>query len=313
MNSHRNPFTAQRVISLVLFAVVVAHCVSAQTQQQLCPGCYKDQVPFPGRYGVASSTDSRRLIKIKISSSWNIDQNGNGAGVTNPTIWNALNDQNAGSGTALWNNARDGSNTTSVFFQLDQVADPDIIIKLGDNPSGGCASTDVNKIPYVITLPSSARNWSPEKIALIVAHELGHAIGLAHAAGPDKIAPDCPASGVKSVMRGYTGACEPVATRIEATDIRAHNAQYQARGVLCRVAMNGGYATDPNEEPGGGDPPCENCDPPPPSCFVNSSIYISSDGRGCYYINYVEETICDGLHVSTTQYAWEVCTTGPPL
>lgn len=313
MNSQRNPFTIRRVISLVLFAGVAAYCVSAQTQQQLCPGCYKDQVPFPGRYGPASSTDPRRVIKIKVSSSWNIDQNGNATpGQTNPTIFNAFNDQNAGSGTAMWNNARDGSNTTSVYFQLDQVSDPDIIIKLGDNPSGGCASTDFNKIPYVMTLPSSARNWTPTQIALIVAHELGHTIGLTHAKKQtnDKYAPDCPESGVKSIMLGYTGACKPVATGIEATDIQAHNKQFQSRLVFCRIARAGGYATLPDEDPSGGDP-CDNCDPSPPSCFVNTRIYISSDGLGCYHIVYVEETYCDGLFVSSTTYAWDVCTTGP--
>lgn len=312
MNSQLNMLTVRFLISLVFIVGLSGHSAFAQTQQQLCPGCFKDQVPFPGRYGPASSTDPRRLIKIKIASSWNVNNSGQATpGQTNPTIWNAFNDQNSGAGSALWNNARDGSATSSVYFQLDQTADPDIIIKLGSVANGGCAQTDITKKPYVMTLPLKAASWTPTQIALIVAHELGHTIGLAHAVNipGETIAPDCPPPGVNSVMKGAPySTCQPVFSRIEPTDVRAHNIQYQSRLTLCRVAMAGGYAPTPDVNPGGD--PCADCDPQPPSCFTNSSIYISSDGLGCYHVVYVDETYCDGLFVSSTTYAWDVCTTG---
>lgn len=313
MNSQSRVVVIPCLISLVLTFGIFAHRATAQ--QQLCPGCFKDQVPFPGRHGARSSTDPRRVIKIKINSSWNVDQNGHATpGQTNPTIFNAFDDQKATSGSSLWNNARDGSATSHVYFQLDQVGDPDIIVKLGPIPNGGCAVTNITSKPYVMTLPIRAATWTPTQIALIVAHELGHTIGLAHALNipGETLAPDCPPPGVKSVMRGAPySTCQPVFDKVEATDVRAHNVQFQSRLTNCKVAMAGGYASTPEDDPPGGGDPCSGCDPPPPSCFVHSRIFISSDGLGCYYINYVEETICDGLHVSTTQYAWEVCTTGP--
>ena len=316
MNSFLKVLTIRCLIAVVLVVAVSGRAALAQTpQQQLCPGCFKDQEPFPGRYGPASSTDPRRLIKIKIASSWNVNQAGTATpGQTNPTIFNAFDNQNSTSGTTLWNNARDGSATTSVFFQLDQVSDPDIIVKLGSVANGGCAQTDITRKPYVMTLPLRAASWTPTQIALIVAHELGHTIGLAHAVnGPgETIAPDCPPPGVNSVMKGAPySTCQPVFNRIEATDVRAHNIQFQSRLTMCRVARAGGYATTPDDP--GGDPGDPGGDPQPPSCTVNSTIYISSDGLGCYHIVYQEETYCDGIFVSSTTYAWDVCTTGPPL
>jgi hypothetical protein len=315
MNSFLKVVTIRCLIAVVFVVGVSGR--GALAQQQLCPGCYKDQQPFPGRYGPASATDPRRLVKIKIASSWNVDQAGNATpSQTNPTIFNAFNDQNSGSGPALWNNARDGSATTSVFFQLDQVADPDIIVKLGPVANGGCAQTDIAKKPMVLTLPLRAASWTPAQIALIVAHELGHTIGLAHAVnGPgETLAPDCPPPGVNSVMKGAPySTCQPVFSRIEATDVRAHNIQFQSRLTMCRVARAGGYAPTPDDPGDPGGDPCPGCNPQPPVCSTNSTIYISSDGLGCYHVVYQEETYCDGLFVSSNTYAWDVCTTGYPL
>lgn len=313
------------LLLFLAFGLAGLLCVAfykTEAQQIACPGCFKDQEPFPGRYGAAGNLppeagcncpgDPRRVVKIAISGSWDIDQNGNSTpGHTNVTIWNAFNHNPCAgcpvSATQLWNNARDGQNASQVYFQLDQGNNPDIIIKLG-TPVSGCASTDITKKPYVMTLPPEARFWSPEQIAALVAHELGHTIGLGHAL-KDNLGPDCAVGGIESIMRGYRGACQPIGTTVQPIDVAQHNAQYNGRLVNCRVSTKGGLAAAPPGGGGGGGGTCANCQPTRHYCYDVHARYVFFDGSSCYDVLDITQQVCDGFVVSYQTYSWEVCTT----
>ena len=188
-----------------------------------CPPCDLSQVSMVGS---GTAPNNRTLAQIYITSSWNIDSNGNSISGTNSNIWNATCAGSPGEGcssatgpsaASMWNNTQSGGNSAPYYFQVNQsiFSHTDVYIQRG-SPEGGCASIGYNPDTgaWMMTLSDSLKNLSQEWVAAIIAHELGHALGLVEAEG------DC----VDSIMQGhYPGGCETVVKTIQAKDVDAAN------------------------------------------------------------------------------------------
>lgn len=189
------PFNAIRISVCLLMLFGGSEVIYAQ-----CPPCYKNFDPEQRQMGQiggppAPDGSGRRVLKIRIDSSWDVDANGNSTpGRTNSNIWNAVQgcDGCIPSAAQMWNDQRDGSTSnpndprgwpTAYYFQVDQRGDytPDFIIMRADPAnSDACASVSKAGPPYIIKLPDGTDTFSPEIIAGRIAHELGHPIGIAN-------------------------------------------------------------------------------------------------------------------------------------
>jgi len=163
----------------VVFSLLLVALVNAED----CPPCYKNQ-NLPNTSGTAA--DGRRIVNIKIDSSWNVDNSGNPQASTNTNIWNAVGGCSGcippDGATGMWNSAQ-GTGGAGIMFNLQlnqQAQNPAIIIKRGTPASGGCASINLSPPggPYEVTLPLSTASMDLWAIVERVAHETGHAIGL---------------------------------------------------------------------------------------------------------------------------------------
>lgn len=113
----------------------------------------------------------------------------------------------------MWNNATSGGNNAPYYFQVNQsfFSSTDVYIARG-NPGGGCADIAWNPVGryWQMRLADSVKNLPHEWIAAIIAHELGHALGLTN------VGTDC----IQTIMNGTTGtSCEPIIKAIQATDV----------------------------------------------------------------------------------------------
>jgi len=166
---------------LLTGAIISTALVLIVSAQNHCPECYYNQPPITGSGGtVTESGLSRSVINVAFDSSWGT--------TTNTTVWNAAfgcqGCSNTGA-TNLWNDQRDGTTNpsdtngwpTHYKFQPSAINAADVII---DNTTitGACAATDFSSRPIHIHLPSGVTNYSMADIQQIIAHELGHIVGL---------------------------------------------------------------------------------------------------------------------------------------
>ena len=165
----------------VVFSLLVVALVNAED----CPPCFKNQA-LPTTSGTAA--DGRSIVNIQIDSSWNVDNSGNPQANTNASIWNAVGGCTGcippDGATGMWNSAQ-GTGGVGIFFNLQrnqQSQNPAIIVKRGTPAQGGCASINLDPPggPYVITLPTSTAGMDLWAIVERLAHEFGHALGLAN-------------------------------------------------------------------------------------------------------------------------------------
>lgn len=246
-----------RLAFCLIFSTFLLTCFVGTTNFAECPHCDVSYAPMSGS-GTAS--DGRTLIQIYIESSWNIDSNGNSISGTNSNIWNGIvgyHDQNVNlnGATEMWNNAVSGTNHQPYNFQVNQsfFSHTDIYIGRGQ-PIGGCAHIGYNTSTgaWEMTLADSLKNLSHEWIAAIVAHELGHALGIID------VTEDC----LDTIMNGhYAGGCEPIVKAIQAIDVDSANKHHDDR-MHCSVQS---LATVIPFEEGTPSP----SPTPPPSCPDN--------------------------------------------
>jgi hypothetical protein len=185
--------------------------------------------------GSGSAPNNRTLVNIKIADSWNVDSNGNPIAGTNANIWNATCAGTSGAGCEnaqgvsaawLWNTAV-GSNSQHApyFFQLNQssFATTNVLITRVAEAGGGCAHITYNAESdvWIMSLSDSVKNLSQEQLAGLIAHELGHPLGVKNA----NENPDCVYA---SIMRGTSGSnCESTTTQVLPRDVdsaQAHKA-----------------------------------------------------------------------------------------
>jgi hypothetical protein len=219
-------------LTAVFFLIIILSSISyAQTPncQSGQPRCYYDQVPRAG-HGPASNLptnlcsncagDNRRVITIRIDSSW-------GAPTTNANIWNAV--QCAAN---LWNDARDGTNTTGYYFVLDQggtVGSADLTVT-NDSTLPGFAATnsqinasDPNRQNLIKLNPANGNlgngAFQAEDLCGRIAHEMGHNIGIRN------LTANC-----NSIMTGVnTDGNRPV-NSVSANDVQGVNRNFAGQG-----------------------------------------------------------------------------------
>ena len=191
---------------LILLLGIIALVSNGQTSQDPCPSgtpnCYRDLVPYAGHNLSASQLppilcpngcagDNRRVIVIRIASSWGT--------TTNSNVWNAVQ-----CAAAAWNNATDGGsppNKIGYYFVLDQsnftqITTPDITVvkevitdglancNVGSNNENSNRSNLIRLHPSNGDLGASGgKNFTAEDLCGRVAHEIGHLIGIAETPG----------------------------------------------------------------------------------------------------------------------------------
>lgn len=227
-----------------LYAKPSARNSRAPQTQGNCTDCNKAVTQLPRRE--PGDGDSRRRINVRIDHTWNIPGGG-----TNSMIWNATLGLYGPGALSAWNSQ--GINYQLSLRQDDTVAGNDTDIRIvkdatWDYSKNGCAYTDIpvedttfyfgiDPPPErVIHLPPDAANWTQETLACILAHEIGHALGLV-----DKNNRNCP-----TIMNQITGTRNPRQSSdcnehcnntIQPQDVQQVN-QYESNPEGCRIYNN---------------------------------------------------------------------------
>ncbi len=149
--------------TLVLVLFELAH-------SGLCPPCYRDQAVLQG-HGAVSSTDSRRRLIIANDV---------------PGDHNSKVTCGIEGAAGKWNNARDttsnppNSYTTPYHFESGNYNQADFKVVAGPN-TGDPAFINLEVYPHTITIRSDViQSLSAADLAAMIAHEVGHRIGLAN-------------------------------------------------------------------------------------------------------------------------------------
>lgn len=237
MRTHRKPFRG-----LLFFLTSLSMFASNRALAQ-CPPCYIDQTPMAG-HGQVSSTDTRRVIIVRIDSSLNDPSTGK----TNAVAWNAV-----AFAVNQWNTATDtgtpSGNHTDYYFKVDQSAPPsgtDITFQAANPP---CATSRYACIrpgypngvygngqggggPYFDNLMSNVLKLPPTGAGAVVAHELGHMIG-------DEETNSC-----KSIENGYKSGGEIITTDVQPNDVIQSHANLTNRTANCTATYNNPSITE---------------------------------------------------------------------
>lgn len=241
-----------------------------------CPRCYYNQTP-PNTSGNGTSADGRPKVKVKIDSSWNVDNSGNPQSGTNANIWNAVNGCQGCSSVgslAEWNNATGANNSKAPFFlEVDQgTQTPNITIVRGSPPGGACASTTLSPPggPYTITIPPGTQNMDLWAIVETISHEIGHLIGL------DDVT-DLEACGFASVMSPAENGCNASAgSTVTATDVnQSRKAMDPNTKVTCEAFVN---FDDVKVKPAASPSPT----PTPTSCPGHCPSWVQALNQTCF-------------------------------
>ena len=174
------PESVNRKYRLIVFVIAVI-AVSGQlaktaySQGTDCVDCDKQKSQLNG-HGAHSSTDPRRVINVKIEGTWGAP--------TNANIWNATTGDVGNGALEMWN-----AQGSPYYFDIRQdvpASQTDFLIVKDPTwnfADDGCAMTSTptagsGRTTRVVHLPPQAANWNQDTLACIVAHEIGHGIGL---------------------------------------------------------------------------------------------------------------------------------------
>lgn len=280
------PTLFRRALIAASLTVLIVHTVLSQGFSG-CPGCFKNVSVMDG-HGPASTTDSRRVINVRIDSSWGSQ--------TPANIWNAT---CAGSQTAGCSNVTGPSaismwNAVPTYYNLRLTQDnsqpnaaTDIQISRDSSWNRrGCAYTQLlgpkvadpvtggdmlQVTKRVIHLPPGSENWSQDQLACVLGHEMGHALGLTD------VKSGCSTSVMNQIRRNPNG-CAGGCTRTEVPDRDKESVNQQAgnRAGCNKTALR----TSLHIQPGGGFQ-----DPTP--FRYNPTCYYYYDAIDVYYCRYI--------------------------
>lgn len=171
------------IIAVVVLLSPLAYIVVVYSS---CAECVTDIVPMPGS---VAAVNGRRGITVRIGPNFSLP-----SGSTNPIIWNAVfgcTGCSAQGATQQWNNTTSNGVNIGYFLQQNQTTtSPDILIvkvPAGSiNKGNADAGTDQLKgadgkpIPgkRIILVDERALSYPPERLAALIAHEIGHTLGL---------------------------------------------------------------------------------------------------------------------------------------
>jgi hypothetical protein len=244
-----------------------------------CPPCDESQPPMAGQ----GASGSRILAQIRIADSWNVDASGQQISGTNSNIWNATCAGTEGSGCQeatgpsailLWNDTA-GSGDTHIPYQLQLnqsgSASVSIIIARVAEAQGGCAQMIYNASTgvWVMSLSEGVQNLSQADLAGLIAHEIGHALGLSNSNETE----DCVL--VNTIMEGHHDGCVVDVNTVRDRDVDAVNTHHTDR-TACSTPTPTPLATPPDE---GGDCIPTGCSH---GYYSLSLCCCTDDGDSCY-------------------------------
>jgi hypothetical protein len=190
--------------SLITATVVLLLFELAQSGE--CPPCYRDQAVLQG-HGPVSATDNRRRIIVANDV----------PGAVNNKVTDGIN-----GAAQKWNNARDthsnppNSYTTPYFVESGSFAQADFRVVSAPN-TGPPARINLESYPHEIQIRSDVlANLSAADLAAMIAHEIGHRIGLANS----NEEPNCPNVGA-TIMNGSNpfNGHRMVTTEVKSMDV----------------------------------------------------------------------------------------------
>jgi hypothetical protein len=316
----------QRVIVLIMAALFSAALLVFSAGAQSPPACPSGEPPcrnqtpmaghgaakdMPASLGCNCPSDTRRVITLRIDSTWNVSDSSGTHPNTN--IQDALN-----CAINQWNTAKDSSgHTTDYRLVYDGSgvlgATADITITNQTPSTGGFAET-TRTFPFTMRLAPTNGNlgggtFTADDLCGRIAHEIGHKLGLAE---------------VSSTCNSIMDGANPNGTR-DVKQVQPNDVQ-QVRNSFNPTTRTNGTCTAPgvDHEPAddegvgdgcGGDPCCGDACCGDPCCYDPTSCggwsycvtYYETDCYDeCWVINaYTME--CEYWHTSCSTSSWVEC------